>query len=149
MVITAKGLSGGVYPIAATLMTAELLEFFREHPFVHVSTYGGAELGCVAALEVLAIVTEPAFLERVREVGYRFGDAFADLPFELRRRGMTMGFKFDRPAGGFEAMRRIVAAGVFAVAANNDPSVLQFKPPLIVSDEEVEEIVAVVRSVFG
>lgn len=149
MVITAKGLSGGVYPIAATLMTAELLEFFREHPFVHVSTYGGAELGCVAALEVLAIVTEPAFLERVREVGERFGDAFADLPFELRRRGMTMGFKFDDPAGGFEAMRQIVAAGVFAVAANNDPSVLQFKPPLIVSDAEVEEIVAVVRRVFG
>jgi acetylornithine/succinyldiaminopimelate/putrescine aminotransferase len=60
-----------------------------------------------------------------------------------------MGFKFDEPAGGFEAMRRIVPAGILAVAANNDPSVLQFKPPLIVGDEEVEEIVAVVRRVFG
>jgi putrescine aminotransferase len=149
MAITAKGLSGGVYPIAATLMTAELLEFFREHPFIHVSTFGGAEPGCIAALEVLDVVTEPAFLERVRAVGERFGEAFAGLPFELRRRGMTMGFKFDEPAGGFEAMRRIVPAGILAVAANNDPSVLQFKPPLIVGDEEVEEIVAVVRRVFG
>jgi putrescine aminotransferase len=149
MVITGKGLSGGVYPIAATLMTAELLDFFREHPFIHVSTYGGAEPGCVAALEVLDAIAEPGFLERVQAVGERFGEAFAELPFELRRRGMTMGFKFDDPAGGFEAMRRIVAAGIFAVAANNDLSVLQFKPPLIVSDEEVEEIVAVVRRVFG
>ncbi len=149
MLIAAKGLSGGVYPIAATLMTAELLDFFREHPFVHVSTFGGAEPGCVAALAVLDVVTEPAFLARVRTVGERFGEAFAGLPFELRRRGMTMGFKFGDPAGGFEAMRRIVAAGILAVAANNDPSVLQFKPPLIVSDDEVEEIVAIVRGVFG
>jgi acetylornithine/succinyldiaminopimelate/putrescine aminotransferase len=149
MVITGKGLSGGVYPIAATLMTAELLEFFREHAFIHVSTFGGAEPGCVAALEVLDTIAEPGFLERVRAVGERFGDAFAELPFELRRRGMTMGLKFADSAGGFEAMRRIVAAGILAVAANNDPSVLQFKPPLIVSDEEVEEIIAVVRRAFG
>ena len=57
-----------------------------------------------------------------------------------------MGFAFDEPGGGFTAMRKLVREGLFAVAANNDPSVLQFKPPLITSDSEAEEIVAVVSA---
>ena len=65
IVVTGKGLSGGIYPITATLMTAELHSFFDDHPFVHVSTFGGAELGCVAALTVLDIVEEP--IQRSRD----------------------------------------------------------------------------------
>jgi putrescine aminotransferase len=45
MVLTGKGLSGGIYPIAATLMTRSLHDFFLKNPFIHVSTFGGAELG--------------------------------------------------------------------------------------------------------
>ncbi len=149
MLITAKGLGGGIYPIAATLVTAELLAFFLENPFVHISTFGGAEIGCVAALEVLEIVTEPAFLRRVVELGEWFEAELAGLPFELRRRGLTMGFAFPESGGGFDAMRAMIGAGVFAVVANNDPSVLQFKPPLITTDEEAERIVAAVREALG
>lgn len=149
MVITGKGLGGGIYPIAATMVTSELLEFFRANPFVHVSTFGGAELGCVAALEVLEISCDDAFLERVRQLGEWFERELDGLPFELRRRGLTMGFAFDAPDGGFDAMKRMISAGVFAVAANNDLSVLQFKPPLVTSDSEAEEMVAVVRRALG
>ncbi|HKJ36144.1 MAG TPA: aminotransferase class III-fold pyridoxal phosphate-dependent enzyme [Solirubrobacterales bacterium] len=149
MIVVGKGLGGGIYPIAATLVTPELLEFFREHPFVHVSTFGGAELGCVAALEALAITSEDGFLERVAALGEWFESELGELPFELRRRGLTMAFAFEAPDGGFAAMRDLVGEGLFAVVANNDPSVLQFKPPLITSDSEAEEMVAIVRRVFG
>ena len=100
LLVTGKGLSGGIYPIAATLMTPEVHRFFAEHPFCHVSTFGGAELGCVAAAEVVDIVTAPGFLDRVRAVGERLGEAFADLPFGLRRRGMLLGLRVRRPARG-------------------------------------------------
>ncbi|MEO8092821.1 MAG: aminotransferase class III-fold pyridoxal phosphate-dependent enzyme [bacterium] len=149
MVVTGKGLSGGLYPIAATLMTAELHAFFVARPFVHLSTFGGSELGCVVALEVLAITTEPGFLERVLGLSERFRAGFEGAPFELRRRGLTMGFKFPRPNGGFEAMRELIGGGLFAVAANHDPAALQFKPPLITSDEEADEMIGVVRRVLG
>jgi len=146
---TGKGLSGGVYPIAATLMTAEIHAFFDEHPFVHISTFGGAELGCVAALAVLDIVEAPGFAERVRTVGQRFEEGFAGLPFELRRRGLFMGLKFPKEGDGMTAARDLINAGVFAVFANNDTSVLQFLPPLVVTDDEVDEVVAIVRRTFG
>ncbi|MEZ5240035.1 MAG: hypothetical protein R2716_14145 [Microthrixaceae bacterium] len=47
-------------------MTAELHSLFEQHPFVHVSTYGGAELGCAAALATLDVIESPGFLERTR-----------------------------------------------------------------------------------
>ena len=64
-IVTGKGLSGGLYPMAVTLVTPELHAFFDTRPFVHVSTYGGAELGCAAALAVWDVVEAPGFLERV------------------------------------------------------------------------------------
>ncbi len=146
---TGKGLSGGIYPITATLMTAEIHAFFDEHPFVHISTFGGAELGCVAALAVLDIIEAPGFAERVHSVGERFDEGFAGLPFELRRRGLFMGLKLPNAGDGMTAARDLINAGVFAIFANNDTSVLQFLPPLVVTDDEVGELIAIVRRTLG
>jgi acetylornithine/succinyldiaminopimelate/putrescine aminotransferase len=146
VVVTGKGLSGGVYPITATLMTAELHALFDRHPFVHVSTFGGAELGCVAALAVLDIVEEPGFLDRVEDVGRRLEEGLEGVATEIRRRGLFIGLRFDDPAGGVSAAQRLIPAGVFAVFANNDQSVLQFLPPLVITDDEVDWLVATTRA---
>jgi len=149
VVVTGKGLSGGIYPITATLMTKELHAFFESNPFIHISTFGGAELGCAAALEVLDILEEPGFLQRVRDLSDRFAEAFAGMPFELRRRGLMMGLKFPDASGGMLATRMVYEAGIFAVWANNDTSVLQFLPPLTITDEDFSAIVARMKKVFG
>lgn len=149
IVVTGKGLSGGVMPISATLMTEEVHSFFDDHPFVHISTFGGAELSCVAALAVLDIVDDPAFLERVELVGAHLEAELAGSCAEFRRRGMFMGLRFDEPAGGLVATQRLIGAGVFAIFANNDPSVLQFLPPLTISDDEVEWLVTTARGALG
>ncbi len=149
VLVTGKGLSGGVYPISATLMTRELHDFLAEHPFAHISTFGGAEPGCAAALAVLDAIEEPGFLERVAELSERIAARLEGLPFELRRRGLMMGFKFEQPDGGVTAAQRLFAEGLFAVYANNDPSVLQFLPPLVISDAELDEVLDAVCRVWG
>jgi acetylornithine/succinyldiaminopimelate/putrescine aminotransferase len=149
LLITGKGLSGGVYPITATLMTAELFSFFDTHPFIHVSTFGGAEPGCVAALAVLDLIERPGFLDRVAEVGERVERGLDGMPFRVRRRGMFMGLAFPDEGGGLLATRQVIEHGVFAIFANNDPSVLQFLPPLVITDEEVDDLLARVRGALG
>jgi acetylornithine/succinyldiaminopimelate/putrescine aminotransferase len=149
ILVTGKALSGGVYPITAALVREEVHAFLDERPFVHVSTFGGAELGCVAAAAALDVVEEPGFLERVRLVGEAFERGFDDMPFEVRRRGMFMGLRFPEPDGGVVAAMRLYAAGVFAVWANNDRSVLQFLPPLTIPDPEVHELIGLVRQALG
>jgi putrescine aminotransferase len=149
MIVTGKGLGGGVYPMAATLMTRALHSFFDTRPFVHISTFGGAELGCAAALATLNVTEASGFLERVNAVSERLADALAGLPFELRRRGLMMGFRFERPGGGMAAAQAAYAQGVLCAYANNDPSVLQFLPPLNLTDAQVENLIDRVRRAFG
>jgi acetylornithine/succinyldiaminopimelate/putrescine aminotransferase len=146
-IVTGKGLSGGIYPITATLMTPEMHAVLDGgvDPFVHISTFGGAELGCVAANAVLDLVAAPDFLPRVNELSARFARGFADLPFELRRRGLFMGLRFGSADGAIGALLRLFEAGVFAFPAGNDRSVLQFLPPLVLSDDESEDLIARVR----
>ena len=149
MLITGKGLGGGVYPISATLLRAELESFFDDNPFAYVSTFGGAEIGCVAASVVLNEIAAPGFLEHVERMGARFEQAFAGMPFELRRFGLTMALKFDHEQGGVLAAKRLIDAGVFAVYAEHDHSVTQFKPPLIVTESDVDEIAATTRDALA
>ena len=148
VVVCGKGLSGGLYPITATLMTEELHRTLEASPFAHISTFGGAELGCVTALAVLDIIEEPGFLERVTSVSDRLAEGFSSLPFAVRRRGLMMGFKLSAEGAGVMAATRLFKAGVFAVWANNDTSVVQFLPPLTLTDEEVGELIERVRKAF-
>ena len=62
---------------------------------------------------------------------------------------MFMGLKFDDPAGGMTATQQVIPAGVFAIFANNDPSVLQLLPPLTITDDEVDWLLGRLREVLG
>jgi putrescine aminotransferase len=148
VLVTGKGLGGGVYPMSAVLLTPELHAFFDPNPFLHVTTFGGAELGCVAALAVLDILEEPGFLDRILALSDRLADAFQPLPFALRRRGLMMAFKFADEGAAMAATRDLFDAGVFVVWANNDRSAVQFLPPLVITDDEVGELIDRVRGVF-
>ena len=51
ILVTGKGLSGGMYPIAAVLVSERCAGWLTEDGFAHMSTFGGAEVGCIAAHE--------------------------------------------------------------------------------------------------
>ncbi len=148
-VVTGKGLSGGIYPISATLMTREIHSLFDTHPFTHISTFGGAEPGAAAALAVLDLVEAPGFLQHVTGLEQRFVSGLNDMPFTVRHLGLMMALAFPVPDAGMVASKMLFDAGLFAIYANNDTSVLQFLPPLVTSEDETDEIIGVIRSVFG
>lgn len=143
IMVTAKGLSGGIYPVTATIYSDKLNPFFDENAFIHVSTFGGAEVGCYVALEVLDILEEQGFLEHVREMAALFGDGFERLKdehpgclVEARRRGLMMGLKMANEACGPLMTLAGFRHGVLTIYANNDTSVSQILPPLIIEEKE-------------
>jgi acetylornithine/succinyldiaminopimelate/putrescine aminotransferase len=131
------------------LLREELEGFFDEHPFAYVSSFGGSELGCVAGSAVMEEISRPGFHERVESLGQRFERGFEGMPFELRRFGLTMALQFEHDQGGVLAAKRLIDGGVFAVYAEHDHSVTQFKPPLVVTETEVDEIVGAVRDALS
>ncbi len=147
VLVTAKGLSGGIYPIAATIYREHLDPFFRQNPFIHVSTFGGAEVGCYAALEVLTILEEPAFLEHVRQMADLFCEGFARLQqqhpavlVETRQRGLMMGLKLASPILGPMLTLAGFQHGLLTIYANNDQSVSQILPPLTIEADQAAEV---------
>jgi putrescine aminotransferase len=156
IIVTGKGLSGGIYPITATLYREHLNPFLHENPFIHISTFGGAEVGCYAALEVLDILTEPGFLENVGQMAGIFEGGFADLLskhpdvlLEVRQRGLMMGLKLASPNFGPLFTRLGFDAGLLVIYANNDPSAVQFLPPLVIQEEEAREVLGILDGMLG
>jgi putrescine aminotransferase len=156
IIVTGKGLSGGIYPITATLYREHLNPFLHENPFIHISTFGGAEVGCYAALEVLDILTEPGFLENVGQMAGIFEGGFADLLskhpnvlIEARQRGLMMGLKLASPNFGPLFTRLGFDAGLLVIFANNDPSAAQILPPLIIQEEEAEQVLGILDGMLG
>ncbi len=146
ILVTGKGLSGGVYPIAATCYRQDLNDFMHANPFIHISTFGGAEVGCPVALKVLELTADPAFLKRVNELAERFASGFEELRarypqtlIEVRQLGLMIGLGFPDELCGPLMTKLLYDEGVLAIYANNDQRILQFLPPLIMDDLEAEE----------
>jgi acetylornithine/succinyldiaminopimelate/putrescine aminotransferase len=150
ILVTGKGLSGGVYPIAATCYREELNAFMHDNPFIHISTFGGSELGCAVALQTLELTAEPGFLEQVTQLAERFSGGFEQLQSRypetlvgIRQVGLMVGLVFADDSCGPLMTKRMYDEGVLAIWANNDPRVLQFLPPLVMDDLEAEETLGV------
>lgn len=147
IMVLGKGLSGSYYPMSATCFRKPLGKFFEENPFIHVSTMGGSEIGCMVTLAVLDRVSDPAFLAHVREMAARFAQGFKRLRekypkllTEVRQKGLMIGLKHVEDKYGFLMTSAMAQHGVIALFANNDKSVLQIMPPLIIRAEEVDEV---------
>ena len=147
ILVTGKGISGGMYPIAAVLVSERAAGWLTEDGFGHISTFGGAELGCVAALKALEICSRPETRSMVhyiadlvrrglREIQATYPDWFVG----IRQNGVVLGLEFAHPQGAKAVMRRLYEHGVWAIFSTLDPRVLQYKPGILLEPELVEEL---------
>jgi acetylornithine/N-succinyldiaminopimelate aminotransferase len=142
----AKGLAGG-FPMGACLAR----EWVAKHltPGTHGTTFGGNPLACAAANAVLDVILAPGFLAEVerksdflwRELGALVGE-FPAVFEELRGAGLMLGLKCRLPQT--EVQQALLAEGLLTVNAGEN--VVRFVPPLIVSEAECQQAVAMVRA---
>src|SRR5258707_6921034 len=59
ILVSGKGISGGMYPVSVVLASEAAAGWLSEDGFAHMCTFGGAELGCVAALKTLEVTCGP------------------------------------------------------------------------------------------
>ncbi len=150
----AKGFSGGMLPMAATLTTARVFDAFLGAPdraFYYGHSYCGNPLGAAVAREVLAIYRDERILERAAPKAARIAAAFAAfgaLPGVARTRSLGMTGALDLEAqGGYlgragwrvyeEARRR----GAYLRPLGD---VVYVAPPLNIPDADLDELLAIV-----
>lgn len=149
MLVLGKGMSAATYPLAVCCFRPHLDKFFREHPFVHLCSFGGSDLGCVTSLTMLEQITEPEFLPHVNKMGAKFDagfiqlkSAFPDLIAGHRQLGLMMALDLVDDRLGPLMTLALGRAGILAIFSDFRPRAIQVLPPLIINDEQVDETLA-------
>lgn len=148
----AKSLGGGIYPISATVYREELQDFFIPHPFIHLSTFGGSDLGCVVAMAAIDYIEKKGLCENARLMGERFAaglgtiqEQFPDLLLEVRQKGLMMGLQYTNESIGPRMTKKFADRGLLAIYAGTDSSVCRIMPPLVITVEEVDFVLSVIE----
>jgi acetylornithine/succinyldiaminopimelate/putrescine aminotransferase len=153
---TAKGIGGGLYPLGCVLISEHCSGWLHDDGFGHISTGGGAELGCIVAMKVLEMVQRPEVRHTVNLIAdfMRAGleDIMAQYPdffLGIRQHGLVMGLEFNHEQGAKPVMKYLYRNGVWAIFSTLDPRVLQFKPGLLLSQADCEEVLRRVEIGIG
>ena len=139
----AKALGNGV-PIGACLAKGKAAGLF--HPGQHGSTYGGNPLVCAASLAVVETMESNKLDQRTAQLGERMLSAFNQQlagikgVVEIRGKGLMLGIQLDRPCA--ELVKAGLDAGILINVTAGD--VVRLLPPLIISDQEADQIVSMV-----
>ena len=147
VVTLAKGIAGGV-PMGACLFRGKAADVFVAGD--HQSTFAGNPLACAAGLVVLETVSDPAFLDRVNHAGDNIRGKISswNLPIvkDVRGRGLMIGTQIDPSVKPFDIEVRCLEKGLCTTTAGSD--VVRFLPPLNISDKEIDEGLAIYKSVL-
>jgi len=175
IVVLAKALSGGLMPVSATLMTDAVYESVYSslrRAIVHTSTFSENSLSMRAGLATLDVLEKQSLGQRASVLGEllrsRLREELSSFEMvkEVRGLGMLSGIEFKSPTRltlkiPFESFRAIHPAmfgqivvmrmfrdkGMLAQICGNNFMVLKVAPPLVVTEDEINEFVAAIRSV--
>ncbi len=145
MLVTGKGLGGGLYPIGVLVLSPDAAGWLHEDGWGYVSTFGGSELGCRIALTALEIATRPATTQLVERNAARLRAGLDELAerhahlVEIRQLGVIFALRFAGDHGALVMAAELYRAGLWAMPAGFDRSVLQFKLGLLVDDAYCDE----------
>lgn len=156
MVTTAKSLAAGM-PLSAVVGRAEVMD--APHPGGLGGTYSGNPLACVAAIEAIDQISQPAFLARSTELGAKLRTRLevikADHPNligDVRGLGSMLTIEFVKDPVTKQPWMEATAAvtaetvkrGVITIRAGLFSNCVRFLPALDISDDQLDEALDVV-----
>jgi beta-alanine--pyruvate transaminase len=160
MITAAKGVTNGVVPMGAVFVTSEIHDAFMTGPehlieFFHGYTYSAHPLGCAAGLGTLDTYAEEGLLTRGAELAPYWEEALHALKgtrhvIDVRNIGLVGAIELEPIAG--EPTKR--AFSVFlecferGVLIRTTGDIIALSPPLIVSKEQIDQIVGTIADVL-
>lgn len=158
IVCFAKALTGGYFPLAATLTTSKIFneflgDYWDKRQLFHGHTFTGHPVGCTAALTNLALYEKVNLIEKIRInslVLDRLLKRFAELDicYDIRNKGLLCGIELRKenkpikmidkvPIGQYIA-RESLKKGVYLRTLGN---IITIIPPLAIRKEDLTKIV--------
>ncbi|MBL4934175.1 aspartate aminotransferase family protein [Clostridium sp. YIM B02515] len=153
-----KSLSGGIMPVGSVSVKQEIWDTTYgklKNAMLPSTTFGGNTLACIAAIETLTVIKEDKLPERAKELGeyalMRLNKLKEkhEIITEVRGKGLFIGIEF----GGLKKLhlpmleefmminiisKMLKDHKILCGFAANNPCVIKFEPPLIVTKEEID-----------
>ncbi|WP_375452377.1 aspartate aminotransferase family protein [uncultured Devosia sp.] len=160
IMVTAKGLTNGVIPMGAVLVSADIHDAFMAGPehvieFFHGYTYSGNPVASAAALATLETYKQDGLLTRGAELAPHWAEALHSLKGEphvidIRNVGLIGAIELEPIAGAptkraFSAFLAAYESG-FLIRTTGD--IIALSPPLIISTSQIDELVDGIRAVL-
>jgi len=146
IVTMAKALGNGV-PIGACWARADVASAFRAGD--HATTFGGQPLAARAALAVLDVMEAEDVPRLAARAGERILAALRGIPgvADARGLGLLIAAELEPGLDAADVAARCLASGLVVNAVT--PTALRLAPPLLVSDAEIDEAMAILGRVLG
>ena len=143
VVTTAKGLAGGL-PIGACLVNEKLGDILK--PGMNGSTFGGNPVACAGARVVVRRVSDPAFLQSVKEKGAYLKEKLEAMPQVeyVRGKGLMLGVKL-KGKDAHEVLVECAKQGLLILTAKE---LVRFLPPLTITKEDMDQGLAIFQKVL-
>jgi acetylornithine/LysW-gamma-L-lysine aminotransferase len=141
----AKAIAGGL-PMGAIAFSRAVGDLPRRS---HSTTFGGNPLACAAAIAAIGEMRRLDVVRNARERGAQLAQGLAavrsDRIRELRGRGLLFGIELKENAG--PTIKALQDEGVLTLGAG--PTVVRYLPPLVVSPEQIDRVVAATAKVLA
>ena len=155
MLTFAKAVTSGYLPLGGVIVGPRMrgwLEADSGYLLAHGGTYGGHPTCCAAGVANLELMRAEDLPSRATQAGRRLRaglERLADRPgvAEVRGEGLMQAIGLEAPLSAAAISEALLARGVIGRALPYANS-LAFSPPLIISDEEVDELVAATGAVL-
>jgi acetylornithine/succinyldiaminopimelate/putrescine aminotransferase len=145
ILVLGKAIGGGL-PLSAVIAPKDIMESIsRKVPLAHLTTFGGHPLCCATGSAVFNYICENEMWVRAEEIGQRFEQGLKDGPWEFKRHGAMFGLRWQSEDDTVKFQNALHETGVLCDLLLFDLGMVRFAPPLIISDEEIEKGIEMIR----
>ena len=148
IVCLAKAFGGGM-PLGAFVARHEVMDTLQENPALgHITTFGGHPVCCAAGLAALNYLVDNKVVERVETKGALYEMLLKAHPAvrEIRRSGLLLAVELGESAKLYRIMELFREAGILSDWFLFCDTAFRISPPLTISEDEVRESAALIRS---
>jgi ornithine--oxo-acid transaminase len=155
ILILGKAVSGGVYPVSAVLANNEVMMLIK--PGQHGSTYGGNPTACAVAMAAMQVVLDEKLAENATHLGKIFRKRMnglknrrPDLITLVRGMGLLNAIVIndsEHSKTAWNICLKLAENGLLAKPTHGN--IIRFAPPLVMTDDEMDECCAIIENTFA
>ena len=147
-----ESLGGGIFPIAATVFPQKLNKFMNAHPMIHLSTFGGSDLGCRVAS---AALTEYEKIKPWENAARQGKSLILELSVIMKQypgvikgltgEGLLLALDLETDKKALTFCRELATAGLLALPGDVAKQTIILRPGLLIDDTARARIVQAVQ----